>query len=115
MTPLFREWLLPVLDDGFLRGMRETTGTAIPFAHAAVNGWYYTMAGGTAELDPSPFHERNRGEPRTRAAGALQCALARQHATGSRRSSAASGTRRTLAKQHAPELPAACRLWRSLE
>ncbi len=54
MTPLFREWLLPVLDDGFLRGMRETTGTAIPFAHAAVNGWYYTMAG----VQPSSIPRR---------------------------------------------------------
>jgi pyruvate,water dikinase len=45
MTPLFREWLLERLDEGFLEGMRETTGTAIPFPHAAINGWYYTMAG----------------------------------------------------------------------
>jgi phosphohistidine swiveling domain-containing protein len=45
MTPLFREWLLVQLEEGFLDGMRETTGTAILFPRAAINGWYYTMAG----------------------------------------------------------------------
>jgi rifampicin phosphotransferase len=45
MTPLFREWLLERLEEGLLVGMRETTGTAIAFPHAAINGWYYTMAG----------------------------------------------------------------------
>jgi hypothetical protein len=45
MTPLFREWLLELLDLGLLDGMRETTGTVIGFPRAAINGWYYTMAG----------------------------------------------------------------------
>jgi phosphohistidine swiveling domain-containing protein len=45
MTPLFRDWLLERLDEGFLAGMRTTTGTAIAFPRAAINGWYYTMAG----------------------------------------------------------------------
>jgi phosphohistidine swiveling domain-containing protein len=45
MTPLFREWLLVLLEAGFLHGMRQTTGTSIPFPSSAVNGWYYTMAG----------------------------------------------------------------------
>jgi phosphohistidine swiveling domain-containing protein len=45
MTPLFREWLLVLLEEGFLHGMRQTTATAIPFPSAAINGWYYTMAG----------------------------------------------------------------------
>ncbi len=45
MTPLFREWLLVQLEDGLLHGMRETTGTTITFPRAAINGWYYSMAG----------------------------------------------------------------------
>jgi rifampicin phosphotransferase len=45
MTPLFQEWLLGLLEEGFLHGMRQTTGTAISFPSAAINGWYYTMAG----------------------------------------------------------------------
>jgi phosphohistidine swiveling domain-containing protein len=45
MTPLFHEWLLILLEAGLLAGMRETTGTAIAFPRANINGWYYTMAG----------------------------------------------------------------------
>jgi pyruvate,water dikinase len=45
MTPLFREWLLVLLEEGLLHGMRETTGTAIAFPRAVINGFYYTMAG----------------------------------------------------------------------
>jgi pyruvate,water dikinase len=76
MTPLFREWLLRLLEEGFLRGMRETTGTAIPFAYAAVNGWYYTMAG----LPPSSIPRRLVGaivESRGRALPVLFNALVR--------------------------------------
>jgi rifampicin phosphotransferase len=42
MTPLFQDWLLERIEEGYVLGMRKTTGTAIPFRHAAVNGWYYT-------------------------------------------------------------------------
>lgn len=42
MTPLFRTWLLEVLEDGYLLGGRQMVGTAIPFPHASINGWYYT-------------------------------------------------------------------------
>jgi hypothetical protein len=45
MTPLFREWLLVLLEEGFLHGMRQTTGTAVAFPSAAINGWSYTIAG----------------------------------------------------------------------
>jgi phosphohistidine swiveling domain-containing protein len=45
MTPLFRGWLLVLLEEGLLHGMRQTTGTAIPFPSAAINGWHYTIAG----------------------------------------------------------------------
>jgi rifampicin phosphotransferase len=42
MTPLFADWLLGLIEDGYLRGMRATVGTAVPFRYAAINGWYYT-------------------------------------------------------------------------
>jgi pyruvate,water dikinase len=42
MTPLFADWLLELIEDGYLRGMRATIGTAVPFPHAAIHGWYYT-------------------------------------------------------------------------
>jgi rifampicin phosphotransferase len=42
MTPLFADWLLVSIEDGYLRGMRATVGTTVPFGYAAINGWYYT-------------------------------------------------------------------------
>jgi pyruvate,water dikinase len=42
MTPLFADWLLELIEQGYLRGMRSTVGTAVPFQYAAINGWYYT-------------------------------------------------------------------------
>src|SRR5215203_2268801 len=42
MTPLFAEWLLELIEDGYLRGMRSTVGAAVPFRYASINGWYYT-------------------------------------------------------------------------
>ena len=42
MTPLFADWLLGLIEDGYLRGMRSTVGTTVPFRYAAINGWYYT-------------------------------------------------------------------------
>jgi rifampicin phosphotransferase len=42
MTPLFADWLLVLIEDGYLRGMRSAVGTAVPFGYGAINGWYYT-------------------------------------------------------------------------
>jgi rifampicin phosphotransferase len=42
MTPLFRDWLLELIEDGYLEGMRHAVGARLPFRHAAINGWYYT-------------------------------------------------------------------------
>src|SRR5215216_5351504 len=42
MTPLFADWLLALIEGGYLRGMRATVGTTVPFGYAAINGWYYT-------------------------------------------------------------------------
>ncbi|MQA17377.1 MAG: hypothetical protein GEV09_25675, partial [Pseudonocardiaceae bacterium] len=41
MTPLFADWLLPRIEDGYLAGMRGTVGTTVAFRYAAINGWYY--------------------------------------------------------------------------
>ena len=42
MTPLFSDCLLALIERGYLRGMRSTVGTAVPFRYASINGWYYT-------------------------------------------------------------------------
>jgi rifampicin phosphotransferase len=42
MTPLFEDWLLERIEDGYLDGMRRDAGTALPFRHGAINGCYYT-------------------------------------------------------------------------
>jgi rifampicin phosphotransferase len=41
MTPLFADWLLDRLDHGEQQATREQVGAALPFPHAAINGWYY--------------------------------------------------------------------------
>lgn len=41
MTPLFADWLLPRIEEGYLDGMRDTVGAVIPFRYASINGWYY--------------------------------------------------------------------------
>jgi phosphohistidine swiveling domain-containing protein len=42
MTPLFADWLLVLIEEGYLRGLRSAAGGAVPFGYAAINGWYYT-------------------------------------------------------------------------
>jgi rifampicin phosphotransferase len=44
VTALFGTWLLPVLEDGYLDGMRASVGVVVPFRYALVNGWYYNAA-----------------------------------------------------------------------
>jgi rifampicin phosphotransferase len=41
MSPLFADWLLPLIEEGYLDGMRDSIGAAIPFRYATVNGWYF--------------------------------------------------------------------------
>jgi rifampicin phosphotransferase len=41
MTPLFADWLLERIDHGEQQAIRERAGAALPFPHAAINGWYY--------------------------------------------------------------------------
>lgn len=38
MSLLFADWLLVLIEDAYLRGMRSTVGTAVPFGYAAING-----------------------------------------------------------------------------
>jgi phosphohistidine swiveling domain-containing protein len=42
MTPLFADWLLVLIEEGYLGGLRSAGGAAVPFGYAQVNGWYYT-------------------------------------------------------------------------
>jgi rifampicin phosphotransferase len=49
MTPLFADWLLQRLHHGEQQAAREQVGTALPFPHAAINGWYYLA---TPRLSP---------------------------------------------------------------
>ena len=41
MTPLFADWLLALIEDGYLQGMRSTVGAVVPFGYASINGWYF--------------------------------------------------------------------------
>lgn len=41
MTPLFADWLLPTIENGYLDGMRSSAGTVVPFRYTSVNGWYF--------------------------------------------------------------------------
>ncbi|MFB4269659.1 PEP/pyruvate-binding domain-containing protein [Nonomuraea sp. GTA35] len=61
VTPLFADWLLPRLDEGFRQGMRETAGAAVPFAYAVVHGWYYTRPTPVLrDLPAAIFRSRDR-------------------------------------------------------
>jgi phosphohistidine swiveling domain-containing protein len=42
VTPLFADWLLPVLERGMAKGMRAESRVAMRPQGAVVNGWYYT-------------------------------------------------------------------------
>jgi rifampicin phosphotransferase len=42
VTPLFADWLLPVLERGMATGMRTESRIAMRPQSALVNGWYYT-------------------------------------------------------------------------
>jgi rifampicin phosphotransferase len=42
VTPLFADWLLPVLEQGMAKAMRAETQVAMRPHSAVVNGWYYT-------------------------------------------------------------------------
>jgi len=44
MTPLFADWLLDRIGHGEQQATREDVGAALPFPHAAINGWYYLGA-----------------------------------------------------------------------
>ena len=55
MTPLFREWLLELLEEGLRSGTRETTASS-PFPRAVMHGWYYSMAGPRPRSSPATGH-----------------------------------------------------------
>jgi pyruvate,water dikinase len=55
MTPLFQTWLLEGLAQGLREGMRDSVGATIHFPEAAINGWYYAMAGLPPRAIPRTF------------------------------------------------------------
>jgi rifampicin phosphotransferase len=64
MTPLFRDWLLERLNEGLVAGTRRSSGAALAFPSAAINGWYYTMGGPSPRSIPRvlvPALVRTRG------------------------------------------------------
>ena len=68
MTPLFRDWLLEQLHEGFVAGARRSSGAALAFPSAAINGWYYTMGGPSLRSLPRtllPALVRTRGSSTT--------------------------------------------------
>lgn len=44
LTPLFADWLLPLLNQGFARGIKIDVGLAAGLRQGIVNGWYYSSA-----------------------------------------------------------------------
>jgi rifampicin phosphotransferase len=52
VTPLFADWLLPVLERGIARAMQAESGIPMQPADAVVNGWYYTTP--PPRVDGSP-------------------------------------------------------------
>jgi rifampicin phosphotransferase len=52
VTPLFADWLLPVLERGIARAMQAESGIPMRPAGAVVNGWYYTTP--PPRMDGSP-------------------------------------------------------------
>jgi pyruvate,water dikinase len=61
MTPLFEDWLLQLIDGGYLAAMRRTVGAAVPFRQAAINDWYYTAEPRFAPLLFASALVRSRG------------------------------------------------------
>ncbi len=52
LTPLFADWLLPLLERGAARAMQAESGIPMRPAGAVVNGWYYTTP--PPRVDGSP-------------------------------------------------------------
>jgi pyruvate,water dikinase len=60
VTPLFADWLLPRLEEGFTAGMRETAGAPVSFGSGIVHGWYYTRPNAPPAALPAAIW-RSRG------------------------------------------------------
>ena len=50
VTPLFMDWIVPVIDAGYHQAVTRSAGISIPMGHAAVNGWYYIAPPGPMAL-----------------------------------------------------------------
>jgi rifampicin phosphotransferase len=63
MTPLFQDWLLERIEEGYLTGMATSTGAPVAFRHASINGWYYTATPRFPPLAFLPATIGGRGRP----------------------------------------------------
>lgn len=61
MTPLFEDWLLPLIETGYLEGMEQDIGVRVPFRYAAVNGWYFNAPPMPSPRMVAPAIWRSRG------------------------------------------------------
>jgi rifampicin phosphotransferase len=63
VTPLFMDWIIPIMDAAYNDAVFHSAGLRVPMGHATVNGWYYVapptpralpqlIAGGTARSLP---------------------------------------------------------------
>ncbi|MDQ0690837.1 PEP/pyruvate-binding domain-containing protein [Arthrobacter sp. W4I7] len=50
VTPLFMDWIVPLIDTGYHQAVTRSAGISIPMGHAAVNGWYYLAPPGPMAL-----------------------------------------------------------------
>ena len=62
MTPLFQDWLLERIEEGYLTGMGHDAGAAVPFRHVAINGWYYTAAPNVGSIPRTLLGANSHGE-----------------------------------------------------
>ncbi|MCT9870880.1 PEP-utilizing enzyme [Paenarthrobacter aurescens] len=61
VTPLFEDWLLPLIETGFLDGMEDDVGVRVPFRYGSVNGWYFNSPPIPAPRTLVPLILRSRG------------------------------------------------------
>jgi hypothetical protein len=67
VTPLFMDWIIPIMDAAYNDAVFHSAGLRVPMGHATVNGWYYVapptpralpqlIAGGTPRSLPYFFN-----------------------------------------------------------
>lgn len=60
VTPLFMDWVMRRINEGYDAAVKAAARTAIPIGHATVNGWYYVRLSGPAFWLLLPLRVRPR-------------------------------------------------------